>query len=220
MALALCGRSFARASGLVPAARRIRTKPGALFARRLLASRAGNRATAAILCRRGRAARWLGSRLQKTPWRTSPAAGADQVAVQVCDVADASPDVDNGRRHRATAVPAQSVDSISFGGDVSAALLEAVGGRKVEGSDDYENRQSHHGEQLVHLSEVPDSVQWDAQVILRRHKQRSVQLLLQFIVPALAPVDPVQCMLDISGISAFGMPMDEASGLSTIVPTP
>jgi hypothetical protein len=47
-----------------------------------------------------------------------------------------------------------------------------------------------------------------------------IQLLLQFIVPAFAPLDPVQCMFDMSGIPTFGTPMVDASGLSTSVPTP
>jgi hypothetical protein len=47
-----------------------------------------------------------------------------------------------------------------------------------------------------------------------------IQLLLQFIVPAFAPLDPVQCMVDMSGIPTFGTPMVDASGLSTSVPTP
>jgi hypothetical protein len=46
------------------------------------------------------------------------------------------------------------------------------------------------------------------------------QLLLQFIIPAFEMLDPVQCMVDMSGMSTFGTPMLDASGLSTIVPTP
>ena len=57
-------------------------------------------------------------------------------------------------------------------------------------------------------------------LMFRSPASNDAQLLLQFIVPAFAPLDPVQCMFDMSGISAFGMPMLEASGLSTSVPTP
>ena len=43
--------------------------------------------------------------------------------------------------------------------------------------------------------------------------QDGLQLLLQFIVPAFEMLDPVQCIVDVSGMSTFGTPMVVASEL-------
>lgn len=51
-------------------------------------------------------------------------------------------------------------------------------------------------------------------------EQSQADQLLQLKVPALAPLDPAQCMLEMSGMLVFGMPKLVWSGLSTIVPTP